>query len=264
MHKRPEAEPLDYRAPTDSAARPVTREMYRERRLSLLESLTDPSHAHGLEIGAFDLPTVQAQGRCKYADFRSSDEMSTLWGVPRENVADVDYVVTRSRLLPDQISERFDYVVANHVIEHVPDVVSYILELKGVLNPRGLIFLAIPDKRFTSDKGRPSTTIDHTLMHYHDKVRTPSLQQVTEFHRHWIGGDNGPDSVPIQDAYKYASDLIASGQADVHCHVWTDDEFRKSIVTLLQAGFLPGLEFKAFQPTDNGFIEFVVVLMRAD
>lgn len=42
-------------------------------------------------------------------------------------------------------SQRFDIISLWHVLEHVPDLMAYIAEIKGLLNPNGVIVIAVPN-----------------------------------------------------------------------------------------------------------------------
>ena len=235
------------------------RSEYQEKRLSFLNTVLPVSRSIGLEIGACDKPTVPKDGGlCRYADFRSANQMVSMWGLDPESVCHVDYVIRRSLTLPEQITDRFDYVIACHVLEHVPDPIGYLFELSGLLNPNGTVFLAIPDKRITADINRPSTTIDHLIMDFHDRCRYPSVEHIMDFHRHWIALETGTP-LHIKDVYNYAQEFYESGEADVHCHVWDDRLFREQFQTLSDAKMLGNLELTAFQNTPPGFNEFVAV-----
>ena len=54
-----------------------------------------------------------------------------------------------------------DFVIANHFIEHTQDPLGTIANHLRVLRPGGILYMAVPDKRFTFDRDRPPTTIDH-------------------------------------------------------------------------------------------------------
>jgi hypothetical protein len=240
----------------------ITRTTYAETRYEQLSSVIQVRDAIGLELGACDLPTVKpSQGVCHYADFRTAEEMSALWGLPVADVCPVEYVISRDTPLPEQIDARFDYVIACHVIEHVPDVITYINDLRALLNPGPgrVIFLTLPDKRATPDATRPSTSLDHLIMDHYDQCRYPTIEHILEFHRHWIGHERGTGPISVAEALPHAKSNYESGSADAHCHVWTGDEFRQQVVALIDADLLPGLELALFDPMKL-LNEFCVVL----
>ena len=55
----------------------------------------------------------------------------------------------------------FDFVILNHVIEHVANPINAIKEIFRVT--RGLVVISAPDKHFTFDKQRQLTPFDHLM-----------------------------------------------------------------------------------------------------
>jgi len=239
------------------------RSEYQERRYALLSSTIDTTRSIGLEIGASDLPTVrEGLGECRYADFRTRDEMIAMWGLVPDSVCPVDYVLSRDRSITEQISDRFDYVIACHVLEHIPDPISYLNGLKSLLfsGAGKVIFISLPDKRATLDKTRPSTTVEQLLGYKYLKARYPSFQQIMEFHRHWVGYSNGKKPLQLSEAFDYAVSKVQSSDADAHCHVWQDDVFHDQVRELIAESFLPGLEIAHFERFYLGTNEFTLIL----
>jgi SAM-dependent methyltransferase len=60
--------------------------------------------------------------------------------------------------------DSFDFVLASHVIEHMPDPVKALLEWKRVA--RRYVFLVVPHRDRTFDAGRPLTPV-HELLERH-------------------------------------------------------------------------------------------------
>ncbi|WP_148869481.1 class I SAM-dependent methyltransferase [Tenacibaculum adriaticum] len=44
-----------------------------------------------------------------------------------------------------EINEKFDVITMWHVLEHVPDLIEYIQQLKGLLKPDGVLVIAVPN-----------------------------------------------------------------------------------------------------------------------
>jgi SAM-dependent methyltransferase len=214
-------------------------------------------------VGALDFPTVlPATGRCAIADVRSADELARRFGIPRDTIPDTTYLVVPGRPLAEQIAERFGYVVLCHVVEHVPDPIRFLNETAELLEPGGVLFLAIPDKRRTQDAERPSTTLDQLLQRHHDRATAPPLSQVMEFARAWVDELAKLASDSPRAFYEWAVQNLESGQADVHCNVWRDDELFAQLDALVAGGFLPGLSVCARGPNRDGFNEFHVALRK--
>ncbi len=56
-----------------------------------------------------------------------------------------------------------DFVLASHVIEHMPDTIAALGEWDRVLRPGGICFLIVPHRDRTQDRQRPCTELLHHL-----------------------------------------------------------------------------------------------------
>ena len=71
-----------------------------------------------------------------------------------------------SRCPPSRRSRRTSS--ANHFLEHTQDPVGTLRSHLRVLRPRGVLYMAIPDKRKTFDHDRPLTSLEHVLRDFHE------------------------------------------------------------------------------------------------
>ena len=80
------------------------------------------------------------------------------WDVPTELIEEVDLIFDGTPI--DQIltNNSFDYIVASHVFEHLPDPINFLNSMGKLLKEEGLLLLAIPDKRYCFDLLKPLTT----------------------------------------------------------------------------------------------------------
>lgn len=239
----------------------ITRADYQIKRRKFLAQLVDIDADEGLEIGACDLPTVTPDGgRCEFADWRSKEEVIKLWGLPPETVVPVTYILDRNLPVDRQICKQFDYIVACHVLEHIPNPIGYIKELARLLKPcRGVLVLSVPDKRATLDALRPSTTLEHLLSDYYEDCRYPTVEHILEFGKYWSTELAKVWESSRSAAFEWACGNHRSGQADAHCHVWTDDQFFLQI-ELLAGDILREFSVVAKQATPPGYNEFTVAL----
>lgn len=238
------------------------RDSYQSKRFASLASHVEVSDSVGLEIGACNKPTVPAHaGICHFADFRSAKDMIELWNLDSETVCHVEYILDRSICITEQIKDSFDYIIACHVIEHVPDPIGYLQGLGKLLNPGGIIMLAVPDKRMTFDAHRPLTTIDHLLMDFYDQSRYPSIEHIVEYHRYAVTFYTGVE-VSVAESFAFAKANFESGAADAHCHVWDDETFRAQFSYLSEARLLGNLTLAGFELTPEGFNECTAIFKR--
>jgi len=106
----------------------------------------------GVEIGAFKSPVPGLVPPPFYVDCFKEFAL--------ENVH-ADYYGDASHL-PFQ-DNSLDYVVTSHVLEHVANPVAALAEWYRVLRPGGIVYLVVPDRRFTWDHPRPLTPVSHLL-----------------------------------------------------------------------------------------------------
>jgi len=59
-----------------------------------------------------------------------------------------------------------DFIVANHFLEHCENPIGTIENHLGKLRPGGILFYAVPDKRFTFDYPRDVTPLEHMISDY--------------------------------------------------------------------------------------------------
>src|SRR5450432_2417461 len=101
-----------------------------DRRGRLLGGIS-PALSTGLEIGALHSPLIpREEGRVRYVDYAPAETLRANFRHPDANAADIVEVdiIWGERPLRDCLQEPVDYIVASHVIEHVPNLVGWLLE----------------------------------------------------------------------------------------------------------------------------------------
>lgn len=79
--------------------------------------------------------------------------------------AKVDRYGTAERLPAE--SNKYDYVISSHVIEHVADPIYAFWEWNRVLKPGGVVFMIFPKRNaLPSDVGRPITEVKDFISRY--------------------------------------------------------------------------------------------------
>jgi SAM-dependent methyltransferase len=73
-----------------------------------------------------------------------------------------------------------DYVASSHVLEHTANPVKAICEWYRVLRPGGIIYLVVPDRRYTFDRYRPVTACEHLFEDYRRDVSDRDATHVDE------------------------------------------------------------------------------------
>jgi SAM-dependent methyltransferase len=137
----------------------------RPRRDTLLSHI-DASSQVGLEIGPLSHPIVtkaESNGRIFYVDSAPANELRAKYRndtyVKADAIVETDYLWGK-QTLPELVEVKsFDYVLASHVIEHVPNLIGWLREVATVLRDDGVLSLAVPDKRYTFDLKRELTSL---------------------------------------------------------------------------------------------------------
>ena len=119
----------------------------------------------GLEIGPSHSPIApkKAGFNVEILDHANADQLREKYrahGVNIENIEEVDFV-WQGEPLDELIGKpgAYDFIIASHVIEHAPDLISFLVQCEKLLKPSGVLSLAIPDKRYCFDYFRwPSST----------------------------------------------------------------------------------------------------------
>ena len=217
--------------------------------------------AVGLEFGASYNPIVpKAEGYNVFVvDHADQEELRTKYaGHPVdinriEPVDAIDDGGELTNLLPD--GQLFDYIIASHVFEHLPDPIGFLQRCERSLKPEGKLFLMIPDRRFTFDYFRPVSSTGDLLRSFlegrtrHDPGNLYdhySSSAVRNGIYVWgdLGGGTFTFSGELQAGYASA---VATQENYVDCHAWvfTPSSFRRITDELRSLGLtkLGELEF---------------------
>jgi SAM-dependent methyltransferase len=242
----------------------------------------DVSRMTGLEIGALDSPTVgKHEGDVIFVDYADRDFLRHRYRddphVHLDQIVEVD-AIWGENTLRDAVGgdRRVDYVLASHVAEHVPDLITWLNEIHSVLNPGGSVRLVVPDKRYTFDYLRAETRLHDILDAYIRRARTPlpraildfcMLARVVDARAAWRG-ELDVETLPRmsfeQDAISTARDAYENGSYhDVHCWVFTPASFVNLMQEVGRLG-LVRLRCEEIVSTEYCQAEFFVVMAPGD
>ena len=229
----------------------------------------------GLEIGPSHCPVaakregfnvrvldhLDAEGlRAKYADH----------GVDVAAIEEVDYVWS-GQPLEELVGEtRFAWIIASHVIEHVPDLVGFLNSCAQILAPEGLLSLAIPDKRYCFDCQRENTALGRVIDVALAKPTNHSPGTAAEYFLKvcrkggqiaWGEGHVGDLQLVhgLSDALQAMTRVREGHYYDLHEWVFTPDSFRGLIGDLHDLRMIE-LEEQCFHATRGH--EFFVTLRK--
>jgi SAM-dependent methyltransferase len=207
-----------------------------------------------LEIGVFDRPSLEPlkrEGRTiHYADWLNKESLiRRATAVPDrqpENVPDIQYVLSNGY---DQIVDKYDAITSHHCVEHQPNLIQHLIDIKTKLNPGGLYLFSVPDKRRCFDYFIPETTVLDVIEAFYEQRQTPSLKSIFEhrcFTRHdFLTAPNpytssSPDMRACLDsAFR---EFLDNNYVDVHCWQFTPYGFKQLYNQLLSLGLVPAYQ----------------------
>ncbi len=248
-----------------------------DRREKLLTGL-NVREMVGVEIGPLASPFVRKEeDEIIYVDYIDGETL-------RKKYKDDPNVDTTKIVEPDAIwgtltlqqaigeERRVDYIVASHVIEHVPDLLTWLEELRSVLRENGQLRLIVPDRRFTFDYLRRESQLPEVLYCHLIRARVPQAFFILDFFINFVqidkmdiwNGTLNPAEVKrhiaFEAAYEAAREAVERGSyRDVHCWVFTPRSFVELFAQLAEYGFI---EFacEQFYDTEYGQHDFFLVL----
>ncbi len=111
----------------------------------------------GIEIGALDLP------------------IPGIRPIHVDRAASFAGMATGADVLADALALPFatgalDYVAGSHVLEHLPNPVRALAEWHRTVHPGGWIYLVVPDRRYTFDRPRALTPVEHMLADFDNQA----------------------------------------------------------------------------------------------
>jgi SAM-dependent methyltransferase len=182
----------------------------------------------GVEIGAFDtpIPGLKPFYVDRFAEYAGKPCLANFWG-------DACHLPFRPNSL--------DYVASSHVLEHVANPVAALLEWHRVLVSGGLIYMVVPDRRYTFDRNRNLSTPQHIWEDYEKNVTQCDGTHIDEFvqgadwslYRSDIPeGGVADDKADLQSLY---TNTIKNGaEINIHFHVFERENLRDLVLLVAQ------------------------------
>jgi SAM-dependent methyltransferase len=178
----------------------------------------------GLEVGAGNRPWPLPENvRCFYGDTLRVDQLKIYF----RETGDLDQLRSDGEINAQTYAgiadSSVDFVISAHVIEHLPDPIGSLREAMRILKPGGVHLLAVPDMRYTFDRNRPLTTLEHLLADENDSGQGTRQQAYEETVRYVHPIWNPP--IP-EDQIQANVDAVSASNMDIHWHAWTFESFQ--------------------------------------
>ena len=186
---------------------------------------------HGIEIGALHTPLrIPKTAKVKYIDRMPALDLRKQYPeLNSKELVNVDIIDDGEHLSEIKDSTQ-DFTIANHFLEHCQNPFRAISNMLRVLKKDGVLYLSIPDKRYSFDVDRPQTSIDHLLRDYQEGPEWSKRQHFEEWTT-YIG------KLKDVEAEQHVLHLMNIDYS-IHYHAWTQTEIIELIVTLKKKFFL--------------------------
>lgn len=253
-------------------------------RKEFFQSLIKDNTKRILELGPLNRPVAEKASypNAFYCDIRSTEEVRALYSgndylaatgieINMETIVPIDYVVKDGYSKSLSAVEKFDYVIASHVLEHVDDLIFALQDIAQLLKPGGIFCIVYPDKRYCFDHFRTSASFRDAYHVFRDGTKN-NAPMVLDFYYSVIP-ENNPSLFWNQDgilnelpraSYEnavahYERVLDGERMDDIHYWPFTDMDFLKFLYDCTRARLLP-FRCISFCPCVKDGQQFMVAL----
>ncbi|GAC1326666.1 MAG: hypothetical protein NVSMB22_17730 [Chloroflexota bacterium] len=172
----------------------------------------------GIEIGALHNPLpVSSAAHVRYVDRLSLADLRRHYPeLADAPVVDPSIIATADDLSPVSSGSQ-QFVICNHVLEHMRDPLGALREWLRVLAPDGILYVSIPGRDNPHDRRRPITTFEHLLEDEKGRGRKGTAVDRESF-REWAHSAHAADMTEAQRD-THSEHLIAIDYS-IHFHVF--------------------------------------------
>lgn len=217
---------------------------------------------NGIEIGPLHQPlTMPPHARVRYVDRMRTDELRREYAELADwDLTEVD-IVDDGETLATIPGESQDFIVANHFLEHCENPIGTIETHLGKLKPGGVLFYAVPDKRYTFDFRRPVTPLEHMIADAEEGPERSRREHYAEWSRLVFGeaSTGTAEQASSEEWVKRNARELEEAKYSIHMHVWTQAEFLRLILVCRERSD----EAFDIEATARAGIEFIVVLRKS-
>jgi predicted SAM-dependent methyltransferase len=207
----------------------------------------------GIEIGALHNPMpMPPLARVKYVDRMPAEGLRAQYPELKDlPLVDPD-IIDNGEILSIVAAESQDFVIASHFLEHCQNPIATLQTFMRVLRTDGILLLVIPDKLYTFDKDRPSTTPEHVIRDFQEGPAWSREQHYREYARL-------VDHAAAGEAEELRTRYLMDMDYSIHFHVWTKSEVL-GLFAFVNEKYNLGYEVRFFM--DNGQ-EGIYVLQKS-
>jgi predicted SAM-dependent methyltransferase len=205
----------------------------------------------GLEVGALHQPlSITTKAQVKYVDRLSVEDLRKHYPELNDlNLVNVDIIDDGEKLLTIN-NDSMDFIIANHMLEHCMNPIQTIQNFLSKLKPSGIIYIGIPDKRFSFDKERSLTSFNHLLDDYNNK---------NDHFQHYIEWARFVDKLPNEREALLRAQHLYQMQYSIHFHVW---DYYSFVDFLIKTNQFINNKYDILNISFNDHREEVITILR--
>jgi GT2 family glycosyltransferase len=218
--------------------------------LDCRKKLYERLSGNGIEVGAFEHP-AKLNKKCSvsYCDAITTDQAKEIFPeIKHDDLNEVNHVIDLDKSgLATFANESKDFIIINHVLEHLlfPDLA--ISECHRVLKSKGFLILAIPDKFHTFDLERSMTSSKSIFERKNRAIKEPTPEDYFP-----VLECNHPKMLK-KDAKVQKEFLKKLMKRREHLNVWDTLEFKSFFDEVCKLNSLNFRKIKEFSPNTNNF-----------
>jgi len=217
----------------------IPKEQIIERKNELIHTTDQQRHriiaaqtlkGEGLEIGAFYHPfPIPKNCIISYLDLENVDVMRNLFPeLSNKKFIIPDFIGDLNKKTVIEITQKkFDFIIFNHVLEHVANPIKIFLHIWDALKPGGYLIFSVPDKNYIFDKKRNITSNFHLLADYYLEV-----QDICSCHYFDILEHVHPEAYNSKETFIAALEKTKS--RNEHPHVWDTNQIKSFLKMMFE------------------------------
>lgn len=192
------------------------------------QELARQLHGDGLEFGpgCHPLPLGPFVNSIRYCDVFTRDEFAEQFPEMNKKIVNfpdpIDYQFDfEKEWFVERIGkESLDFVVANHVLEHLVNPIRFLEQCHSLLKDNGILFIGLPDKRRMFDRDRQRTLLNDVVERYQRDEVVVSEARIVEFVNQVVQ----PGEFFSDRSANYAVEIDRHRRRSLHVNVWLMDD----------------------------------------
>lgn len=217
----------------------------------------------GIEISPLYSPiTDKNNHNVYYTDYASAEESRKKHAdYDHPEIMDLNFIWNQNARLKDCVpgGVMFDWAIASHVLEHVPDPIGWMNQILQTVNVNGYLSLALPNKTLTNDILRDETKFPQWFDAWLNQYKIPSPAQLFDFIRNTasqgvtsVGSGYDRHFQPEEAVSNSIHSWVNNEYLDAHCSVFTPSSFSSLVNEAVMLGLM-NVEIEDITPGGQEF-----------